>query len=110
KESPQRKRRRQNEAEKEQRENKNDRAGSIQVGREKRRQAIADNATSTKRLTRNLRRAERERHERRYTAEEQAGTDQLRVCRIERAAPEVVPSEHHQHDRHEIRRIAKHLI
>ena len=88
-----RKLRRKHDREEQQRQDDDDRAGAVQVLRHPRREPLAEIAAGAKRLARHVDAAEREAQQRADAGEEQARADELRVLRVERAAPEVVPAE-----------------
>ena len=101
--------RREHDREKQKRQDDDDRSRPVQVFRHPRGEPFAEIAAGPEGFAVDIDAAERQTQQRADTAEQEAGADELRVLRIKRTAPEVVPSEDDHRGGDEMRRVAEQL-
>ena len=101
---------REDDPEKEQRQDQDDRTGPVQVRGEDPRHVVAGVPARVKRLAGDVERFERQRQKGGDAGEEEEGTNELGIDGVERPAPELVPADHHQRERDQIRGVSKELI
>jgi hypothetical protein len=107
---PERELRREDEPEKEQGQDQDDRPRAIEILGQDACERHPEVPARTELLAGDFDAAERQRQERRRATAEERAAEGLGVRRIETAAPEVVPSDHRDHDRRQVSGVSNGLV